>query len=217
MIKKMKDTKSRPEFFGLRTEADALEDSIFVIIEELQKQHVRQTLPPENSHSYTHGQTWTSRANPEVREGGFQTHAVEWTNSFDEIVANDLSLILRFVEHVAAELNKQFSEMIYSSINKVCEETGNVVSSADAGSFAAGFLEMMRKIEFGVDRQGRVTLPEVHTGADPSKFIAELEAQPPEYHEEIERLKDEKSKAALEREALRKLKFKTRAALCSVR
>ena len=117
-------------------------------------------------------------------------------------------LIPRFVTHLTEQLQRQFSQMMYATMGEACEVSGNTVSAANAGSFPAGFMEAMRKIEFGVDREGNVSLPAIHVGSNAEKMIAELEAQPPEYHEEIERLKAEKSAAALQREKERKAKFR---------
>jgi hypothetical protein len=68
---------------------------------------------------------------------------------------------------------------------------------------------MLKKVEFGVDREGNVCLPEMHVAPDMAeKIVNELKSQPPEYSAEVERLKAERSEQALQKEAERKAKFK---------
>lgn len=203
-----RDRKKRVEFFQLREESSAINDSITELLRAMQSPFVKQRLNEENTLHFTHGQKWTNRTAPYSREGEFQLHSAEWATPFQELVDGDLTLIVRFVQRMSTELQSQFMKMLYSTIGEACEVTGNTVSAKVARSLPAAFLEMFRKIEFGVGRDGSVSLPEIHIGFEPQKLIAELDAQPPEYQAEIERLKAEKTAAALERERLRKTRFR---------
>ncbi len=107
-------------------------------------------------------------------------------------------------------MKRQFFEMLYGTLSETCDEHGQTVSVDPEKGFPAAFLEMLEKIEFSVDRQGNVSLPEMHVGAEMgAKLIAQLEAQPQEFKDQIELVKARKSSDALEREASRKAKFLT--------
>jgi hypothetical protein len=205
---KAKKSAPRREYFELEAESQAINSSIVEMLQALQRQAISQKLPEDNTLHYTHGKKWSNRTNPHAIDGGFQEHSVEWRTPFKDLVEGDLTLIPRFIQHTSEEFQRQVSTMIYSSIDKVTAMTGNIVSVKEAGSFPAAFLEMLGKIEFGVDKQGNASMPEIHTGTDPKKMIAELEAQPPEYQAKVERIKSEKMAAALAAEAARKSKFK---------
>jgi hypothetical protein len=67
---------------------------------------------------------------------------------------------------------------------------------------------MMEKIEFVADKHGNVSLPEVHAAPGVAeRMISALEAEPPEFVERFEQLKQEKILKAKEREVARKAKF----------
>ncbi len=104
------------------------------------------------------------------------------------------------------------SRHIYSVVGAAAEKVGNVVSNSETGSSAQSFLQMLKKIEFSVDREGNVSLPQMHVGPDMGKkLLEELSAQPPEFSEEVERVKAERTELALHKEAERKSKFKVAA------
>lgn len=198
----------RVEFFEMQTESAAVLSALLKVLRAIQNQAINQRLSEENTLHFTHGEKWTSRANPYAHDSGFQAHSVEWVTPFQELVDGDLSLIPRFVAHMSKEFERSLMEMMYTTVDKACEASGNIVDAKELGSLSAGFLEMMRKIEFGVDRDGNVSMPEIHS-PNPEKLVHELEAQPPEYHAEVQRVKDEKIQAALTREQERKRKFKS--------
>lgn len=76
---------------------------------------------------------------------------------------------------------------------------------------AAGFLAMLEKIEFGVDRHGRASRPTMYVAPSTGKdFLDALRNQPLEYHLKVEILSTEKEKKAVAREAERISKFRWR-------
>jgi len=102
-------------------------------------------------------------------------------------------------------------QTLYQTVPEAVEEVGNVVD-AKGKTTTGAFLEMLRKIEFGVDRKGEVTRPEIHTHPDNApKFLKALEDAGPEFGAEVERLMAEREAEALERERVRKTRFKKRA------
>jgi hypothetical protein len=106
-------------------------------------------------------------------------------------------------------MKRQFSEMMYSTISDSCEISGNIVDAKKAGSIPASFIEMISKIELSVGRDGKVSMPEIHAGSEMAqKLFTELSSQPPEFSEEVEKIKAEKTAEAFKREEIRKQKFK---------
>jgi len=209
-MKTKKSHTPRPEYFELPAESGGVNEAIIETVRALQRQFINQKMPEDNTLRYTHGRAWSNRSNPEAVDGGFHEHSAEWATPFQDLIDGDLTLIPKFVKHVTEEFQRQFTEMIYSTVEKVTLTTGNVVSAHQPGGFPAAFLEMLRKVEFGVDKKGNVSLPELHTGSDAKKLIEQLQAQPSEFKEEVERIKAEKIEAAHARETERKAKFKSK-------
>jgi hypothetical protein len=124
---------------------------------------------------------------------------------FQDIVANDLDVIEQTLHGVTDSLHRQFANMLYSTVSQVCEVSGNTVNVKEEGSFEAAFMAMLEKIEFSVDRDGNVSMPEIH--GDSRRMLAALENSSPEYKERVAALKERKRAEALARETDRRGKF----------
>jgi len=194
----------RQTFFEFREEARAFARSFSAMIQARVREG--QPIPEQNVFHYTHGRTWD---HPQSSgEGEMQTLSAEMEVGFADLMGGRLEAFPETVEHVSEQMRSHFFRMMYDTISEGAAKVGNVVSALDAGSFAAGFMEALRKIEFGVDRDGNVRMPEFHVGPNVAeRFMAELESQPPEFKAEVERLKQEKFEAALKREQERKNRF----------
>lgn len=174
----------------------------------------RQYVAPENTQRFNHGGRWV-RAAAETGDldGNLETMSAGFEISFKDIAENNLSVLPKLTAAVTESLERQFTTSLFSKVSDAADGVGNVVQAPGHESIAAAWLEMMRKIEFGVDVEGNVSLPTCYVGTDfGPKLMAELEKQPPEFREELERIKAEKSEAALAREAERKAKFKSSSA-----
>jgi hypothetical protein len=178
----------------------------------MRKLHKRQTsmyMEEGNILYYNHGTNWIRSAREDDDGPQMQALSTEWSISFQSIVDNDLSLIETGLRNAVDSLSAQFARSIYSVVGAAAERVGNVVSDKETGSTARSFLEMLKKIEFGVDREGNVSLPAMHVGPEMAeKLMNELKSQPPEFSEEVERVKAERSELAIQKEAERKAKFK---------
>lgn len=180
-----------------------------MMMRELNKRHTSMYINENNTLHYSHGANWVRSAREDDVGPQMQTLSTEWSIPHQSIVDNDLSLIETGLRNAVESLSAQFARSIYSVVGAAAERVGNVVSDKETGSTAQSFLEMLKKIEFGVDREGNVSLPQVHVGPDMAeKFVNELKSQPPEFSEEVERVKAQRSELALQKEAERKAKFK---------
>jgi hypothetical protein len=103
-------------------------------------------------------------------------------------------------------------EHLFQTAEEAASSAGNKISRNEhGGNIPAGFLAMLEKIEFGVDRHGRATRPTMHVAPATGKnFLEALESQPAEYHLKVETLSIEKEKNAIAREAERIAKFRWR-------
>jgi len=204
----MTKTTPRPAFFEFESESAEFQRSIAQTLHELNQKIVHNRIPQENTQHFTHGRTWVHTANEQIGAGEMQTFSAEMDVKFEDIIDNNLDTIPNSLNKATEAFQRQFTQALYAMISATCEKSGNVVSAKAAGSFPNTFMEVLKKIEFGVDRDGNVSLPELHVGHDPQKLLDELEAQPPEFHAEIERIKAQKINEALEREHIRKNRFK---------
>lgn len=196
-------------FFEMADEASGFERAFTKAISVLKRGGMQSMIAEENIQRFSHGKRWNHRANPHTVDGEMQTMSVEWATPFQEIVDGDLTLIPRAIQSISEQMHGAQMRMMYKTLSDVCDANGQTVDVAASGSNAAAFLDMLRKIEFGVDRDGNVSMPQIHAGHQAAeKMIADLEAQPPEFAAEVERLKAEKSEAALARERERRSKFK---------
>lgn len=113
-------------------------------------------------------------------------------------------MLVDFLNALVQGMASAMTRDIFATVNDAAESSGNVVSQREAGSPARAFLEMLKKIEFGVNARGEVTLTSLH--APPGlgeKMLEDLNAQGPEFRAEVQRIKREKAEAALERERKR--------------
>ncbi|WP_165190396.1 hypothetical protein [Caulobacter soli] len=195
-------------YFAYDDETRVFLSSQLRVFAELQKTVVGKYLRPENTQRFRHGGGWSNPANPEAPEVKWHTHSAETAIRFEDIVNNDLSTIDRTFAAFKEAMERQFAEMLYSTVSEAAEQVGNVVDAKAQPSLADAFMATIEKIEFMADKNGEVSLPEVHvhpeTGA---KMMAALEAAPQEFKDRLEALKARKSEEALTREAERKTKF----------
>src|SRR4051812_39942287 len=99
---------------------------------------------------------------------------------------------------------------LYETVSEAVEQVGNVVSGKGKPKPEA-ILKALRKIEFGVNRKGEVTRPEIHLHPDQvPEFVKAVQEAGPEFNAEVNRVTAEKDAAALAREAERKARFKKR-------
>jgi hypothetical protein len=115
---------------------------------------------------------------------------------------------------LADEMARNFSAASDRRLEEVVEETtkktGNVAAwKATDKNAPAVFLELLRKVEFGVKPDGSPSLPSLYKF--PPAFMAQLqheEATNPTFAAEVAKVKAQKIAEAMEKERQRKAKFK---------
>lgn len=188
--------------------ARAFDLSFMRLLGQLKDRVVARYISSDNQHRLRHDGGWVHPNAPEVVGGDMQRHGAETTISFDAIIANDLDIIPRNLNHLLDELDRQFAHMMYATVAQACERTGNTVNAQDSGGLPQAFLAMLERIEFMATKDGVVDLPEIHVNPEVgARMIAALEAASPEFKAEVEALKARKVAEALEREAARKARF----------
>lgn len=181
------------------------------LVRELLRRIVEERIPPENSHTFYHGHEWTQRRDDGSElTAGVQAHTAESQLRFEDVVSGRLSAIVEQARAIVEQMEAAFMRTLYETVSSAVEEVGNVVDAKDKPPPTA-FLEVLRKIEFGVDRKGQVTRPQMHMHPDIApKFVKALEDAGPEFEAEVNRLTAKKEAEALAREAQRKARFRKR-------
>lgn len=185
-------------------------DRAFLRKLQLEQKRIRNSVIPErNSQSFSHGRNWQTAPNVDGdKSGAMETHSFEFATRFEDIVSHNLKIITNFRRGIADSMHQQFMESLYGTIGRSTEKSGNIVNASDHVSMAEAFLAILRKIEFGIDEDGRVSLPEFHLGPEVyEKMLASVAEKGSEFEKEVEQVKAEKSAAALERERERLAKY----------
>jgi hypothetical protein len=166
-------------------------------------------MPERNTQRFSHGRRWSTKPDNGGDEAGeMQVHSFELSTRFEDIVSHNLAVLPDFRQRIAESMFSQLMGSLYETVNRSTSKSGNVVDAKAHESLAHAFLAALRQIEFGVDEDGNVSMPEFHLGSEAyESMTASLEAQGPEFREEVERVKAEKIAKALERETERLSKF----------
>lgn len=204
----MTPKKVQAIYFQDKRVASALQKSITEFLSVVQKEIVSRYLSPENTHRLRHGGQWEHPGLPNAVNGDIEQHSSVAEIRFEDIVNHDLGLIDRFAQKFAQDMERQFAQMMYSTISTACDQTGNTVDAKASGDLCEAFAEMLEKIEFCSDKFGNVKLPEIHAGSEAASNLKKaVEDAPPEFHIRMEKIKARKIAEALDREAKRKARF----------
>ena len=204
-----KEDTDRKEIFSFRSEQREFDAAVAEIIRGLIEQNRNAVMSPDNVIAYSHGEGWIAwQQNDEETTHFFQEHTHGENIRFQDIIDHKLSILPDFILHMAEGVHSIFMKSVYKTLHEATEKTGNVVDVKQHGSAADAFLEMLRKIEFGVDRHGTVSRPQIHLPPQAyQKFVKDLEAQGDEFKKKVEEITAAKEAAALEREAKRRERF----------
>lgn len=191
-----------PEF------VDKFNESLRKLLSTLQQHAMAKYVNPESAQRLKHGAIFSNPAAPQVYNGGIESHSTIFDIALESIIAHDITILEKCFNRFQEDMGAQFARMIYASVSKVCDQTGNVVDAKKSGSLQLAFLEMLEKIEFSADKTGEVKLPEIHLGTDAfNEFARTMQESAPEYDALVEDIKARKVAEALDREVERKAKF----------
>lgn len=203
---------SNPEHIDWCADPEGAEGFVKAQTTWLAERHARshdRIMSPENTLRFRHGGAFLNPARGEGRANQMEEHSVVSQVRFEDLLHHNLDAWAGGLIELSDAMQKSFMGMFIRTMDQVTERTGNAVNVIEAGSFPQAFLDVLRKIEFGVDRNGKVTLPTMMVHPDVAdKQIAALEAQSQEFEEEVERIITEKSELALRSEAERRARFK---------
>jgi hypothetical protein len=195
-----------PFHYGKRQKE--LSDAILARIRDVVHARQEKMIDARNMFSYRHGQEWSLSSHSADQPEFSRFHAARADASvwYRDIVDHKLQALTKYITHIADEFEQQFQSSMFQLLHETTEATGNVVNLD--GDFAKGFIELLTKIEIGVDRSGRPTMPIMFVGSEQFKQLQQLEEPPPKISQQIEELKARKEADAILREVKRISKFR---------
>lgn len=200
--------RKRTNYFSDETGEEEFHRSFAKLLMKVQKQTTSRYLSPENTHQFKHGGQWVHPAAPESLVSGIKEHSSKTTVPFEKLVNHDLAVIDQVVGKFAEDMERQFLQMMYSTVSAAAEMAGNTIDVKAIGSLSEAFAQMLEKVQFSADKFGKVSLPEIHLAPESGeKLRRSISEAPPEFHQRIEEIKERKTSEAIEREAHRKSRF----------
>jgi hypothetical protein len=157
-------------------------ESLRTLLSALQQHAMAKYVAPEGAQRLKHGTIFSNPAAPQVYNGEIETHSTLFDITLDSIISHDVTVLGKCFNSFQEKMGEQFARMVYESVSKVCDQSGNVVDAKESGSLQLAFLEMLEKIEFSADKTGEVNLPEIHLGTDTlNEFAKVMQNSTPEY------------------------------------
>lgn len=172
---------------------------------------VGEIIPKENTETFYHGRSFVYQQDDlSSHEGGFEKRSAEGDLELESIISGDLQALPNFIEALATNFARQMKQLMFQRAGEAAESVGNTVDARQHRSIADAYLEMFRRVEFGVDKEGNVSRPELVLHPDTVRRLQEeLAKQGPEFRQAIQTLTNQKVDDALRRERERLSKFKT--------
>ncbi|MEH2500842.1 hypothetical protein V1294_007321 [Bradyrhizobium sp. AZCC 1678] len=206
----MPEILQRPNFYRYLREAGSLDDYLREQMRDRLARRRSGMLDERNVQSYQHGNRWALEASV-AGESEMRSMAAESTLHTIDIINHETAIIESYIETIVEQFHSSLMEHLFQTAEEAARSTGNKISRNEhGGNIPAGFLAMLEKIEFGVDRHGRATRPTMYVPAAEKNFLEALESQPAEYHLKVEMLSIEKENKAIALEAERISKFRWR-------
>ena len=121
-----------------------------------------------------------------------------------------LDVIERTVDEISNSMADSYAKAFYRMLSDTCEEHGNVIDGS-AGTLGEQMLKAIETVEYSVDRDGQVSLPEFRMHPSLAKRLhSDPSLHEPQLLARVEEVKKIKITQALAAEAARKAKFRTR-------
>ena len=207
----MTKKEKRNDYFSFPIETQQFDKAMTELIGDLSRIERTKIIPVDNVMRYSHGIKWVSvSSDSSEEENEMDIHTTETIIDMKDIRRHNLQALPDFLSNIVKGMNDTFQKIMYQTISESCEKSGNSISRKDYETNADAFLATLKKIEFGVDKEGKVSLPEFHVGSGALKaFQQDAEAKGEEFQKEVDAVIEQKSAAALEREAKRIARFKS--------
>lgn len=176
------------------------------VIKQLRKsQHAY--VDPRNVQRFLHGRSWQSHQSFDPDQiSELERHQHQMNIQFEDIMLRRFGVLENTLNELSSEMAETFIRSLYATVSDTCDKYGNVVNGGKEP--ARAFVEMLEKIEFGVDRNGNVSMPQIHAGtAAIEAFKLDETMNSIEFGDKVAEIKARKSAEALEKEAARKAKF----------
>ncbi len=160
----------------------------------------------ENSYTIHHGSSFGSVDNNESK---LTEHTVNIEFEYSNIRLYKIEQFYLFITNFIEQMSSQMIKSMYQTLNDTCDKVGNTIDVKEKNmSNSEAFLEMIKKVEFGVDKNGKVLIPSIHLHpSQATKFMDEIKAQGKEYENLVEDITKEKSEQAIKKENERLLKY----------
>lgn len=198
----------RANYFSDEMGEEKFHQSFVKLLAQIQKESLSKYLSPENTHRFKHGGQWAHPAAPDVSPGDMKAHSAQTEVSFDKLLNHDLTVIDEVIGQLTEGMERQFAQMMYSTVSAAADAVGNTVDAKAAGSPHEAFAQMLEKVQFSADKFGKVTPPTIHLGPEALQALQRSTADaPPEFHKRMAAIKARKTAEALEREVQRKARF----------
>jgi hypothetical protein len=206
----MPEASPRPIFYKyLHDPGDSLDSYVQDQVRARLNRRRAEMLDDRNVQSYCHGTRWALKGSTdEVSE--MHLMGAETVIHTIDIINHETAAIETYIETMVEQLYSGLIDQIFKTVGEAAESVGNTIGRDEhGGNIPAGFLAMLEKIEFGVDRYGSAQRPTMHVAPSTGKnFLEALQGQPIEYHHTVEMISEKKEKKAIAREAERISKFR---------
>ncbi|MDC7675551.1 hypothetical protein [Asticcacaulis machinosus] len=196
-------------YYAFGREQHAFAKTFAKCMNNLHQEIASEVIGQDNLQNYQHGGSSFHPASPNLPRSELKESSAIMETKFEDIIGQNLALLPQALQHLHDAMTRNFYEMLFSGVTASCDRVGNTVSALDYANNAEAMLDALRKVEFSVDRNGKVTLPEILVGpgsAEPMR--RDLDNQPQSFRDEWDAVIKEKSGSALAREVERRQRFK---------
>lgn len=188
--------------------AKSFDESFAKVVAEIYQSRVNRYVPSKNAHRLRHGGEWVHLTDSVEDRGAMKQYSTTFELKHDQILERRVEVLLNSAGRIAEEMGDQFIRTIYQTLSETCDKSGNVIDAKAEGSLADALVKMFETIEFGVDENGDVVLPEIHVGSAAAENIKNaIEVGGDELKARVEEIKIRKTEEAKNAELIRRSKF----------
>ena len=178
--------------FSNKKESEMFTESLNDFIFKANRKKMSAYMSTENMYTLHHGSSFGFTDN---NESELTEHTVNIEFEYSNIRLYKIEQFYEFISDFIEQINSEMAKNMFKTLSDTCEKTGNIVDVKQKTiTNAEAFLEMIQKVEFSVDKNGKVLVPTVYLHPSQSqKFMDELKAQGKEYTNKVEEIQKEKS------------------------